>query len=631
MTREVGTGEWPSKKCGSPRVTLRLHQLKEKKDKGKGAGQMSSEDFNSGAMDSGGKAGQQVAEDQPAGCKEAASEEAGNVDKENNVETSGGNETASPAEPGTLKRTHSTDEDDDGKKKRRKEESSRGKSGSNSGGSPKSVPGVESEGEDAKSVESPGPKVPPLKIVISSGSLEETGAGGRNGKAGSGRHHLPYVVATSTESEGASPPAAPEDTERGGSAGSGEETPNTQTTPSTTGTASSTRGAHQRVLRSHRVKKNSNSESGRSSKESAGNGGSGNSSPAGVEGGSPEQVSPVPATSEGAGESEEKNNTGQSGSNAANSNQNSCASASEEQPPASQPPPPQVTPQELHPRKRKIRPKENNSNTSNTSNNNSTNNNNSNCGSGSGSEGNNNSSTSDSTVFHHDQISNSYELFLNIRKQIDRKRKGLFPVQPKPPQGFKDYLMNRCTYVLANNANNRVPPPSGNPPASLPPGIRDLFITQEKERHRLLMQHVIEKEKLVLSVEQEILRVHGRAARALANQSLPFSACTILRDEEVYSAITPEQEEKDRNARSRYNGRLFLSWLQDVDDKWEKIKENMLVRHHNEANSLLAIQKMDWEWKMKEIGMCELKATPVIDETHVPLVHVSDDFDLLPA
>lgn len=89
-------------------------------------------------------------------------------------------------------------------------------------------------------------------------------------------------------------------------------------------------------------------------------------------------------------------------------------------------------------------------------------------------------------------------------------------------------------------------------------------------------QHVIEKEKLVLSVEQEILRVHGRAARALANQSLPFSVCTILKDEEVYNVITPEQEEKDRNARSRYNGRLFLSWLQDVDDKWEKIKVNIL-------------------------------------------------------
>ena len=65
----------------------------------------------------------------------------------------------------------------------------------------------------------------------------------------------------------------------------------------------------------------------------------------------------------------------------------------------------------------------------------------------------------------------------------------------------------------------------------------------------------------MLSVEQEILRVHGRAARALANQSLPFSVCTILRDEEVYNLITPEQEEKDRNARSRYNGSFHAEYL----------------------------------------------------------------------
>lgn len=134
--------------------------------------------------------------------------------------------------------------------------------------------------------------------------------------------------------------------------------------------------------------------------------------------------------------------------------------------------------------------------------------------------------------------------------------------------------MNRCTYVLAGNANKE---PNVNPPVGLQGAMKDLYIEQEKERYRLRMQHVVEKEKLVLSVEQEILRVHGRAARALANQSLPFSVCTILKDEEVYNVITPEQEEKDRNARSRYNGRLFLSWLQDVDDKWEKIKVKIRI------------------------------------------------------
>jgi len=60
-------------------------------------------------------------------------------------------------------------------------------------------------------------------------------------------------------------------------------------------------------------------------------------------------------------------------------------------------------------------------------------------------------------------------------------------------------------------------------------------------------------------------------------------------------------------------------------------QEAMLLRHHNEAESLHAVQKMDWEWKLKELVLCESKATPKIDEAMVPMVHVSDDFDLLPA
>lgn len=49
----------------------------------------------------------------------------------------------------------------------------------------------------------------------------------------------------------------------------------------------------------------------------------------------------------------------------------------------------------------------------------------------------------------------------------------------------------------------------------------------------------------------------------------------------------------------------------------------MLLRHHNEAESLHAVQRMDWDWKVKEMGPC--------DECPPPMVHVSDDFDLLPA
>ena len=128
------------------------------------------------------------------------------------------------------------------------------------------------------------------------------------------------------------------------------------------------------------------------------------------------------------------------------------------------------------------------------------------------------------------------EKHLNIRKQIEQRRKNLFPVQPKPPQGFKDYLMNKKTYHLEGNTgkDSRIQPiPKIAPPPSLEGKLRDLFLSQENERYKLRMKHLVEKEKLVLAVEQEILRVHGRAARALANQSLPYSVCTILRDEEV--------------------------------------------------------------------------------------------------
>jgi len=87
---------------------------------------------------------------------------------------------------------------------------------------------------------------------------------------------------------------------------------------------------------------------------------------------------------------------------------------------------------------------------------------------------------------------------------------------------------------------------------------------------------------------------------------------------------------KKKNNRSRYNGRQFLSWVQDVDDKYEKIKESLLLRHHHEAESLYAVQKMEWEWKAHELGLVDSKTKPIIDDLQVPMVQVNDDFDLLP-
>ncbi|KAJ8669851.1 hypothetical protein QAD02_001110, partial [Eretmocerus hayati] len=437
---------------------------------------------------------------------------------------------------------------------------------------------IESDGEDDRSKGSDcssAPKVPPLKIVIPQSAEQEQG--NRNGKNLLNRsHQLPYVVASSNNSNDSM------DKEMSGAPGSGATSP-------LDGSAS----------------KGSNASGAADDKKDfSGNGNYSNSSPLPANSAdrsnnsSPQQQRHHSPTPESTGAPMEqssgkpvdlpvqnspagKNSSNPSGSNSSNTSsgasttdksseknvevkkesvESSDAAVKKENPgeATSSSSSQQQAQVDLHPRKRKLKSSKEAQQAAATA-----------AAVAAASEPPEPISSGPEVHPHDQPITNCVQLFLNIRRQIDRRRKGLFPVQPKPPQGFKDYLMNRCTYVLAGNANKE---PNINPPPNLTGPMKDLYIEQEKERYRLRMQHVVEKEKLVLSVEQEILRVHGRAARALANQSLPFSVCTILKDEEVYNVITPEQEEKDRNARSRYNGRLFLSWLQDVDDKWEKIK-----------------------------------------------------------
>jgi hypothetical protein len=105
------------------------------------------------------------------------------------------------------------------------------------------------------------------------------------------------------------------------------------------------------------------------------------------------------------------------------------------------------------------------------------------------------------------------------------------------------------------------------------------------------------QEKLVLSTEQETLRVHGRAARAMAQQVTgpPLSVCSILRDQEIYNPIDSTHgdnesrgerggasggghgDDDNKHSRQRYNGRQFIAWLREVDDKFDKIKVSASV------------------------------------------------------
>ena len=60
-------------------------------------------------------------------------------------------------------------------------------------------------------------------------------------------------------------------------------------------------------------------------------------------------------------------------------------------------------------------------------------------------------------------------------------------MQPKPPQGFKDYLMNRGSYVLANNPSSHSVLKMS-PPQALGQPLKDLFGEQENDRYKLRLQ-----------------------------------------------------------------------------------------------------------------------------------------------
>ncbi|KAH7937219.1 hypothetical protein HPB49_009015 [Dermacentor silvarum] len=56
-------------------------------------------------------------------------------------------------------------------------------------------------------------------------------------------------------------------------------------------------------------------------------------------------------------------------------------------------------------------------------------------------------------------VTNGFQMYLDIRKQVEKRRQAMLVVHPKPPQGFKDYLLNRGSYVLEGNPSSRLSVP----------------------------------------------------------------------------------------------------------------------------------------------------------------------------
>lgn len=320
---------------------------------------------------------------------------------------------------------------------------------------------------------------------------------------------------------------------------------------------------------------------------------------------------------------------------------------------------------------------------------------------------------------------NSFELYRDIRKRPYKKLMKLNHIQPKVPHGFKDYLLNGGPYLLDGNKlglgmsgskldNSKDSVQNGNGTSSvngLPKRLKlsnlhqqrrtsynipkvlevpknlqvgsplyELFQDQERTRQQMRMQHLKERERSILTAEQEILRAYNKAAIADVKQKLHLSACTYFYYQERYhyldgKSTSPNKVANQPSGNLTYrlnsdpdhkdilylkiddqvknldldsddsvndlaheddetkkmsdedlkvlNKEFFLKQLQDIDDKWDKIKMDMLARHKNEADSLHAVQSLEWEWKAKEIGACDVRISLKIELEFVPKVEVA--------
>ncbi|TNN80518.1 Ankyrin repeat domain-containing protein 11 [Liparis tanakae] len=234
---------------------------------------------------------------------------------------------------------------------------------------------------------------------------------------------------------------------------------------------------------------------------------------------------------------------------------------------------------------------------------------------------------------YHSDRSNPYFEYLQIRKKIEEKRKILCFITPQAPQCYAEYVTYTGSYLLDGKPLSKLHIPVIAPPPSLSEPLKELFRQQEAIRGKLRLQHSIEREKLIVSCEQEVLRVHCRAARTIANQAVPFSACTMLLDSEVYNMPSESQGDENKSVRDRFNARQFISWIQDVDDKYDRMKTCLLMRQQHEAAALNAVQRMEWQLKVQELDPAGHKSLCVneVPSFYVPMVDVNDDFVLLPA
>jgi hypothetical protein len=168
------------------------------------------------------------------------------------------------------------------------------------------------------------------------------------------------------------------------------------------------------------------------------------------------------------------------------------------------------------------------------------------------------------------------------------------------------------------------------------------------------------------------MRCYYSYSNDTAQQKLPFSFCSIIKDDEIYSqfrhnndpistvsplastTLTHAQENNTQNSNNldinttnitepkvimSIEEKLFKS-LNELKSKFQKLKDDLIKRQLHESDSLHAVQKMDFESILRDIiNKYKIITNGVknptnrlsmfkLNDIHVPIVHVNNKFEL---
>ena len=123
---------------------------------------------------------------------------------------------------------------------------------------------------------------------------------------------------------------------------------------------------------------------------------------------------------------------------------------------------------------------------------------------------------------------NDFDERYHIKQRLKAQWKSLSPIVPVAPENYWSFSVFTGDYHLSTSLQDRLSFPKTTPPNDLHPKLKSLFINQEECRWQLIQRHTVQREKLKIAYEQEILRTYGNAKRLEENQPKPYSACMVL-------------------------------------------------------------------------------------------------------